>query len=184
MSTCFGLFLFTRILIPDVMLTASMALSMWAFLRAIDEDEPRPRAGGPLVLAASLGTSLVVQEPDRRGFSHRRRADLSGASRGRLFQAQSVEALHRLSGLLMALAIAAPWHMLAALRNPPYFDFTMRSVPGEYHGFLWFYFINEQIAAVFEPALSARLQYGAARCISGCSICCGCFPGASIFRRW
>jgi hypothetical protein len=31
------------------------------------------------------------------------------------------------------------------LRNPPYFDFTMRSAPGEYHGFLWFYFINEQL---------------------------------------
>src|SRR5580658_2911894 len=48
-STCFGLFLFTRILIPDVMLTASIALSMWAFLRAIEEPnqneeaEPRPR---------------------------------------------------------------------------------------------------------------------------------------------
>src|SRR5450631_4331631 len=48
-STCFGLFLFTRILIPDVMLTASIALSMWAFLRAIDETEPRPR-GWALVL--------------------------------------------------------------------------------------------------------------------------------------
>ena len=35
--------------------------------------------------------------------------------------------------------------MLATLRNPPYFDFTMRSVPGEYHGFLWFFFINEQL---------------------------------------
>ena len=43
------------------------------------------------------------------------------------------------------LLIAAPWHVLATLRNPPYFDFTMRSVPGEYHGFLWFYFINEQV---------------------------------------
>ena len=43
------------------------------------------------------------------------------------------------------LAIAAPWHMLATLRNPPYFDFTMRSVPGEYHGFFWFYFINEHV---------------------------------------
>src|ERR1700678_3818975 len=30
-STCFGLFLFTRILIPDVMLTGSIALSLWAF---------------------------------------------------------------------------------------------------------------------------------------------------------
>ena len=43
------------------------------------------------------------------------------------------------------LLIAAPWHILATLRNPPYFEFTMRSAPGEYHGFLWFYFINEQL---------------------------------------
>src|SRR5271167_5122272 len=31
-ATCIGLWLFTRILIPDVMVTADMALSMWAFL--------------------------------------------------------------------------------------------------------------------------------------------------------
>ena len=43
MATCVGLFLFTRILIPDVMLTLTIALAMWAFLRAIDEDEPHPR---------------------------------------------------------------------------------------------------------------------------------------------
>src|ERR1019366_742169 len=55
-STCFGLFLFTRILIPDVMLTASIALSLWAFLRAIDDTEPRQRWWA-LVLAASLATS-------------------------------------------------------------------------------------------------------------------------------
>ncbi len=50
-----------------------------------------------------------------------------------------------LAGLLIVLAIAAPWHILATLRNPPYFAFTMRSAPGEYHGFFWFYFINEQL---------------------------------------
>ena len=43
------------------------------------------------------------------------------------------------------LAIAAPWHVLATLRNPPYFVFTMHSGPGQYHGFLWFFFINEQL---------------------------------------
>ncbi len=43
------------------------------------------------------------------------------------------------------LLIAAPWHVLATLRNPPYFAFTMHSGPGEYHGFLWFFFINEQL---------------------------------------
>ena len=43
------------------------------------------------------------------------------------------------------LLIAAPWHILAAIRNPPIWEFTMKSVPGEYHGFLWFFFINEQL---------------------------------------
>ena len=32
MATCIGLFLFTRVLIPDVMLTFTIALAMWAFL--------------------------------------------------------------------------------------------------------------------------------------------------------
>jgi len=36
-ATCIGLFLFTRILIPDVMLTFTIALALWAFLRAMDE---------------------------------------------------------------------------------------------------------------------------------------------------
>ena len=45
----------------------------------------------------------------------------------------------------MLLAIAAPWHVLATLRNPPYFDFTMHSESGSYHGFFWFYFINEHL---------------------------------------
>jgi hypothetical protein len=62
-----------------------------------------------------------------------------------LFQPKVWKRLHPLSGLLVVLLIAAPWHVIAAVRNPPYFDFTMRSAPGEYHGFLWFYFINEQL---------------------------------------
>ena len=45
----------------------------------------------------------------------------------------------------MILLIAAPWHVLAAIRNPPIFDFSMHSAAGEYHGFLWFFFINEQL---------------------------------------
>lgn len=43
------------------------------------------------------------------------------------------------------LLIAAPWHVLATLRNPPYLALTLKSMPGHYHGFLWFYFINEQL---------------------------------------
>src|SRR5690348_7969189 len=35
LATCIGLFLFTRILIPDVCLTLAISTSLWAFLRAI-----------------------------------------------------------------------------------------------------------------------------------------------------
>ena len=69
-ATCFGLFLFTRILIPDVMLTASIALSMWAFLRAIDETEAEPALVG-LRAGGESGNQPVVQEPGRRGVSGR-----------------------------------------------------------------------------------------------------------------
>jgi hypothetical protein len=49
------------------------------------------------------------------------------------------------SGIGVIIAIAAPWHILATVRNPPYFDLTMHSSPGEYHGFLWFFVMNEQV---------------------------------------
>src|SRR5262249_27346732 len=53
--------------------------------------------------------------------------------------------LHPFSGLLIVIAVAAPWHALATLRNPPLFDFTLHSGPGEYRGFFWFYFVNEHV---------------------------------------
>jgi 4-amino-4-deoxy-L-arabinose transferase-like glycosyltransferase len=142
-STCFGLFLFTRILIPDVMLTASIALSMWAFLRAIDETEPRQRWWA-FVLAASLGTSLLFKSLVGAVFPVAAALIYLGVT-SQLFHRKVWRALHPWNGLLVILLIAAPWHILATLRNPPYFEFTMRSAPGEYHGFLWFYFINEQL---------------------------------------
>src|SRR5215472_8027145 len=42
LATCVGLFLFTRIQIPDVTIAATISLAMWALLRALDPGEPRP----------------------------------------------------------------------------------------------------------------------------------------------
>jgi len=39
MATCIGLFLFTRIVIPDAMLTLSIGVALWAFLRTMEEEE-------------------------------------------------------------------------------------------------------------------------------------------------
>ena len=62
-----------------------------------------------------------------------------------LFSANTWRRLRPFSGFLIILVIAAPWHILATLRNPPYFAFTLHSGPGQYHGFFWFFFINEQL---------------------------------------
>ncbi|MGB6599312.1 MAG: glycosyltransferase family 39 protein, partial [Candidatus Acidiferrum sp.] len=59
-ATCIGLFLFTRVLIPDVMLVFTVALAIWAFLRAVDEEEPHSRLWAA-IMAASLGTGLLVK---------------------------------------------------------------------------------------------------------------------------
>jgi hypothetical protein len=143
MASCIGLFLFTRILIPDVMLTFTVALGMWAFLRALDEEEPHPRFWA-FLLAVNLGLGLLLKSligvlfPLAAGliylwFTHQ------------LFSATAWRRLRPFSGLLIVLLIAAPWHILATLHNPPYFAFTLHSGPGEYHGFFWFFFINEQL---------------------------------------
>ena len=60
MATCVGLWLFTRVLIPDVMLTLTVALAMWALLRVLDDNEPHPRAWA-YILAASLGVGLLLK---------------------------------------------------------------------------------------------------------------------------
>jgi len=143
MATCIGLFLFTRVLIPDVMLVATVTLAMWALLRATDEEEPHPRFWA-FVLAASLGTGLLLKSligvlfPAAAGVIYLYLTH-------QLFAAGTWKRLHVWSGFLIVILIAAPWHILATLRNPPYFALTFHSGPGEYHGFLWFYFINEQV---------------------------------------
>lgn len=143
MATCVGLWLFTRVLIPDVMLTLTIALAMWALLRVLNDGEPHPRAWA-CILAASLGTGLLLKSligvvfPVAAGLIYL-------AITRQMFSARTWKRLHPLAGAAIILLIAAPWHVLATLRNPPYFAFTMRSVPGEYHGFLWFFFINEQL---------------------------------------
>ncbi len=143
MATCIGLFLFTRILIPDVMLVGTIALAMWAFLRALEDEEPHPRLWA-FLLAASMGLGLLLKSligivfPIGAGLVYL-------AITHQLFLRRTWKRLHVFTGLLVVLAIAAPWHVLATLQNPPTWSWSMYSGPGVYHGFLWFFFINEQL---------------------------------------
>ncbi len=143
MSTCIGLFLFTRIILPDATLTFTIILALWALLRALDEEERRPGIW-MAVMAVCLAAGLLLKSligvvfPIGAGL-------LYLAITHQLFSARTWKRLHPFRSLLIVLLVAAPWHILATLRNPPYLSFTFKSVPGEYHGFLWFFFINEQL---------------------------------------
>jgi 4-amino-4-deoxy-L-arabinose transferase-like glycosyltransferase len=143
LSTCVGLFLFTRFLIPDATLTLAIALAMWSFLRALEPDEPHPRWWAAL-LAVSLGAGFLLKGLIAWVFP-------AGAAlvfliaTGQLFSGTVWRRLRPFSGLLILALVAGPWVVLATLRNPPYFNFTMHSGPGEYHGFFWFFFINEHL---------------------------------------
>ncbi len=143
MATCIGLWLFTRILIPDVMLTFVITLAMWAFLRVFEEDEPHPTAWSR-VFFVSLALGLMLKSLIGVVFPIGA-AILFLLFTGQLRSWSTWKRLHPISGTALLLLIAAPWHILATLHNPPYFAWTLTSMAGHYHGFLWFYFINEQL---------------------------------------
>jgi 4-amino-4-deoxy-L-arabinose transferase-like glycosyltransferase len=143
LSTCIGLFLFTRIVIPDVILTLSVTVSLWAFLRALDGEEDHPRLWA-YTMAASLAAGLLLKSLIGLVFPVGV-AFLFLVLTRRLFDRQAWQRLYPFTSFLIFIAIAAPWHVLAIIRNPPYFNFTMHAGPGQYHGFFWFYFINEQV---------------------------------------
>jgi 4-amino-4-deoxy-L-arabinose transferase-like glycosyltransferase len=143
MGTCIGLWLFTRVLIPDVMLTFVITLAMWAFLRALDEEEQSPAIWARLFFV-SLGLGLLLKSLIGVVFPIGT-AVVFLLVNGQLLSWSTWKKLRPVSGTALMLLIAVPWHVLATIRNPPYFAWTLKSMPGHFHGFLWFYFINEQL---------------------------------------
>ena len=143
LATSIGLWLFTRILIPDVVVTLSIGFAMWSFFRALEQEERNHRAWA-LAAWASLGVGLLLKGLIAALFPFGT-ALVYLLITGQWRERQTWRRLSLISGVLVMLAVAAPWHVMATLRNPPYFDFTMHSAPGEYRGFFWFYFFNEHI---------------------------------------
>ena len=71
-STCVGLFLFTRVIIPDVIVTLAMTLALWSFLRALDENELAAAAMGIHASGQSRG-GRSAEGPHRNRFPAGRR---------------------------------------------------------------------------------------------------------------
>jgi 4-amino-4-deoxy-L-arabinose transferase-like glycosyltransferase len=119
-ATAAGCYLFTRILIPEAILSLFIAASFYFFATALEDRTAWNWYGGYACLALAVLTkgllALVVV-----GLAATLYVAISGEwRRWREFRL--------LTGTLLFLAIATPWHVLAGLRNPH---------------FLWFYFVNE-----------------------------------------
>lgn len=143
LATSLGLFLFTRILIPDAMLTLTITAAIWMWLLLL---EPGAEASlkWNLILGVSLGLGLLLKGlvavvfPIAAGLAYM-------ALTHRLFSREAWRRIRPAIVIVTLVAIAAPWHVLAIMANPPHFAVSLHSCPGEYRGFFWFYFFNEHL---------------------------------------
>jgi len=126
--TSFGIFIYTRILIPDVMVCLWISLAMLMFRISLEQPSRATAWGFAAACALSVLTKgligivfpvaiVVIFLLLQRNLGHLRR-------------------WHPLSSLLVFLLIALPWHIAAGIANPS---------QGQVRGFFWFYFINEQV---------------------------------------
>ena len=120
LSSAAGCYLFTRILIPESILSFFIAASFYFFATALEDGDAWRWYAGYAGMALSVLTkgllAIVVV-----GLALSLYVAISGEWRRwhefRLF-----------SGTVLFLLIAAPWHILAGIRNPHFY---------------WFYFVNE-----------------------------------------
>ncbi len=144
MATCIGLFLFTRILIPDVILTFTVALAMWALLRVLDERRaPSARLG--LRSGRQSGNRTASEKFDRSAVPSRCRHHLSVLDRSAIFRQDLEAASSHQRDRNHPFDCCTLAHSCDLAESALFLHSTLRSVPGEYHGFLWFFFINEQL---------------------------------------
>src|SRR5271157_2946244 len=128
LASC-GPYEFTRILIPDMIVGLWIGVSLYFFLDGWRSGKPSLLSCWGLAAAVALNVLtkglIGIVFPCAIIFAFLVMAgDLRHLLKMRL-----------VSCSIVFLFIAAPWHVLAAIANPP---------AGEARGFLWFYFVNEQ----------------------------------------
>ncbi|HEV8492150.1 MAG TPA: glycosyltransferase family 39 protein [Candidatus Angelobacter sp.] len=143
LATSAGLFLFTRILIPDAMLTLTITGAIWAWLRLLEPDEERAQSWA-VMMGVCFGAGLLLKGLIAVVFPVLAGLVFMAVTR-QLFSRAAWKKLDLWLVAAIAVLIAAPWHILAAVNNPPTFAFSLHSGPGEYRGFFWFYFFNEHL---------------------------------------
>jgi 4-amino-4-deoxy-L-arabinose transferase-like glycosyltransferase len=135
LASALGPYLFTRFLIPDVAVGLWLTLTFWLFLVSLEQpkvEQAQPARWTCWGLAAVCALNVLTKGLIGLVFP-------VGAIGLYLLLTGNLRHLLKLrlvSSAVVFFAIAAPWHILAALRNP---------AQGNVRGFLWFYFVNEHI---------------------------------------
>ncbi len=134
--TSIGPFLFTRFAIPEALLSFLLLFALYCFLTGLEDRLPSRLYWMWAALAlATLTKGLIA--PVFFAAAALPMLVLSGHWR-------RWRELKPFTGLLLFLAIAAPWHILAGLANPDQgHPVGNQPTPGNVHGFWYFYFVNE-----------------------------------------
>jgi 4-amino-4-deoxy-L-arabinose transferase-like glycosyltransferase len=124
-----GPYLFTRLLIPDVTVGLWIGIAVYCFLEGWQSEKPSVLSCW--AIAAVMGADVLTKGLIGVVFPCAIIFVFLLLAR----DLRHLRKMHLFSSALIFLLVAAPWHILSALRNPP---------AGQAKGFLWFFFINEQ----------------------------------------
>jgi 4-amino-4-deoxy-L-arabinose transferase-like glycosyltransferase len=132
LATGFGPFIYTRFMIPEMLVALWLAMGFDFFLESLEQSErgEQPSLWVCWGLAATMALNVLTKGLIGLVFP-------IGTILIYLLLTKNLRHLLRLrlfSSFLVFLVIAAPWHLLAGIRNP---------AQGEARGFFWFYFVNE-----------------------------------------
>nr|WP_158912271.1 phospholipid carrier-dependent glycosyltransferase [Granulicella sp. L56] len=150
----FGIFIFTRITIPDVAVCLWLTLGMLCYWITEQQDQPSRLLCWGFAACCALDVLtkglIGIVFPVLIVLAH---LLLTRCVRGTITR---IRQFFPASSVLLFLAIAIPWHVFIALANPTQghpgnlsFAHGHWTVPGptdgNVHGWLWFYFVNEQV---------------------------------------
>jgi 4-amino-4-deoxy-L-arabinose transferase-like glycosyltransferase len=132
--TSTGIFLFTRYFIPEVLLSLFLCIALYSLLRSLETTASAHRTFPASTHAYIMWTALALAVLTKGLVAI---VFFGGAAVVYLIltgEYKRWKFLKPFTGLLLFLLVAAPWHILAGIRNTG-------GING--HGFFWFYFINE-----------------------------------------
>ncbi len=163
----FGIFIFTRITIPDVDVCLWLTFALYAFWtteqpssqrNATSRQTPAQSAAllPCLLFAAACALNILTKGLIGIVFPVAIVLGYLLLTRGPTGALQRLRQLHPAHGIVAFLVIAAPWHLLIGLANPTQghpapitFSYHQWQVPlptdGNVHGWFWFYFVNEHL---------------------------------------